>query len=94
MSAPLAGELVHLTRGLRAGISRLHGALARGCLPRRSSGPHGSSPQPSAASEQVAAWQARLFLHGPDRSFVHHVILSNWTCWLLEGSLVRFGGPT
>lgn len=58
----------------------------------RTPGPHGSSPHPSAASEQVADWKARLFLHGLDRSSVHHVVLSNWTCWLsggISGSVQR-----
>lgn len=81
---------VHLTRGLRAGISWLHGSLALGPPPQAElRAPHGSSPHPSAASEQVADWKARLFLHGLDRSSVHHVVLSNWTCWPWGGLRFR-----
>lgn len=77
---------------LRAGVSGLHGALALGPLPQAElRAPMAAPPPPSAASEQVADWKARLFLHGLDRS-VHHVVLSNRTCWPSGGSPVPFGG--
>lgn len=82
---------VHLVQTTCWGLGAARRPGPGAASPGRAPGPHGSSPHPSAASEQVADWKARLFLHGLDRS-VHHVVLSNRTCWPSGGSPVPFGG--